>query len=87
MNKLDKQTINFIHDTVHGYLNGCYDDEYSPMTMDDWKQYVWQTIEYEKDLIVNGEERKHLHFAGKEKFYRLTEEFLKTCDEAQPYII
>lgn len=84
---LEGQIKGFIADTVEGYLNGCYDCGYEPMTRDEWKKYVWDTIEYEKDIVVNGVERNHFKFYGKEKFMNLVDLYLDNYEDVKPYII
>jgi hypothetical protein len=84
--KLENQVKYFIASTVEGYLNGCYDCDYEPMTRQEWIDYVWQTIEYEKDIIVNGVERKHLYYYGKENTVKLINKYLDNYECVQPYI-
>ena len=84
--KLEDQVKYFIASTVEGYLNGCYDAGYEAMTKREWIDYVWKTIEYEKDITVNGVERKHLWFYGKSKTEELTTLFIENYKYVKPYI-
>lgn len=86
-NKLEEQAKGFIADTVEGYLNGCYDCGYEPMTRESWEQYVWQTIEYEKQMYINDQETNHLKFLGKKKFMELVNFYLDNYEDVKPYII
>lgn len=85
--KLERQAKEYIRSTVEGYLNGCYDDDYEPMTEQDWIEYVWNAIEYEKGYYTNGEESSHLYFIGKDKFIEMTRKYIRTYKDVQPYII
>lgn len=85
--KLEEQVKGFIADTVEGYLNGVYDCGYEPMTREDWKEYVWKTIQYEKDTITNDVEVNHFKFYGKEKFMKLVDYYLDNYEDVKPYII
>ena len=86
--KLEEQTKYFIASTVEGYLNGCYDcpEDYKPMTIQEWIDYVWSNLEYEKNIRVNGNERKHLNFIGKEKFIDLVKFYLNNYADVKQYI-
>lgn len=84
--RLEHQVKYFIASTVEGYLNGCYDCDYEPMTRQEWIDYVWNTIDYEKDIIVNGVERKHLYYYGKENTVKLINTYLDNYEDVQPYI-
>ena len=85
--KLERQAKEFIKGTVYGYLNGCYDDDYEPMTEQDWIEYVWNTIEYEKGFYTNGVEPTHFYFVGKDRFIEMTRDFIRKNKDVQPYLI
>ncbi len=84
--KLEEQVKFYIAGTIEGYLNGCYDDNYEPMTREEWFDYVWKCIELDKDVIVNGNESKHLTFYGKDKTRKLVETYLDNYADVQEYI-
>ena len=81
---LEKQVKYYIASTVEGYLNGCYDDNYEPMTREDWIKYVWDSIEYE--IQTNGIEPSHLYFYGKKKIEKLINVYLDNYEDVQEYI-
>lgn len=85
-NKLENQVKYYIAITVEGYLNGCYDDNYESMTKEDWKDYIWNCIEYDKGVYINGNESSHLYFYGKEKTMKLIETYLNNYPDVQNYI-
>lgn len=88
MRILEKQVIDFIADTFWGYVNGIEDcgvEDYPLMTKEGYKKYIWKTLEYEKNIVINGVERKHLYFIGKDKFFKLVDKFLNRKD-LQDYI-
>lgn len=84
----EQQARDFIAETFYSYVNGiedCGTTDYPLLTKEQYKDYIWQTLEYEKDLIVNGVERKHIYFVGKERFNELVNEFLNN-EENKEYI-
>lgn len=85
-NKLRQQVRDYIKSTVEGYLNGCYDGGYEPMTKEEWLEYVWKSLIMDRDAIVNGEEFEHLFFFGKENFLKEVERYLETYDDVKEWI-
>lgn len=83
---LEKQVKYYIATTIEGYLNGCYDDNYQPMTREEWVEYVWTCIEYDKGVLINGRESSHLYFFGKEKTEKLVNVYLDNYADVQEYI-
>lgn len=89
MTNLEKQAKEFIHETFWGYANGiidCGTEDYPLMTKDEYKDYIWKTLDYEKNIVVNGVERKHIYFIGKTKFMTMVDEFLQE-EDCQEYIV
>lgn len=84
--KIDEQVKFYIASTIEGYLNGCYDDDYEPMTREEWFAYVWESIELDRGTIVNGNESSHLYFYGKDKIKRLVDTYLDNYADVQEYI-
>ena len=85
--EFERQVDEFIQDAVYGYVVGIEDDDYEPMTETDWVEYVWTVFKMEQDMIVNGLERKHLKFYGKDAFDAKVRKFLKTDAYVKPYVI
>ena len=88
MRNLENQAKEFISDAFWGYANGIEDcgiEDYPLLTKEEYKDYIWKTLEYEKNIIVNGVERKHIYFLGKMNFLKLVDEFLDN-EDCQEYI-
>jgi hypothetical protein len=85
----EKQVKYYIASTIEGYLNGCYDDNYAPMTKAEYIAYVWDCLKMDANsgIIVNGNESKHLMFAGREEIEKLTAFFVDNYEDVQKYLI
>jgi len=83
--KLQDQLKEYIQMTVYSYLNGCEDDNYEPLTEDDWVEYVLSNLEHDKDIMINGQEFKHLYFCGKDKIAAATRKFVQADEWAQQW--
>ena len=86
--KLERQAQNYIEDTVEGYLNGIRDCGYEAMTRQDWLEYVIDSLnmDIEENMMVNGEEYRHLRFFGKKRFTEMAMGYIDTYADIQPYI-
>lgn len=82
-----EEVRSYIADTVEGYLNGCRDCGYEPMTEQEWIEYVEESLRLDQDMIVNGAEFKHLKFFGKEKFRAEVKKYLSEYPDVQEWII
>lgn len=80
-----QQLHDYIEMTVYGYLNGCVDAGYEPMTEDGWVEYVWTCLAMDKDTMVNGQEFKHLYFCGREKIEAETRKFVRADEWAREW--
>ena len=90
MNKrLKNQVLEYIASTIEGYLNGCYDDNYDPMTKEQYIDYVIEGLRMDvaAGMIVNGEEFKHLYFYGLDKIKALTADYIDNYDDIKPYLL
>lgn len=85
--KLEEQVKYYIASTVEGYLNGCYDDNYEPMSRSDWFEYVWTCIDFDKGQLINGNESSHLYFLGKDKIRKLVNTYLDNYEDMQEFIV
>lgn len=86
-NKIEEQAKYFIASSIESYLNGCYDCGYEPMTREDYKEYVWNDLKISQDMMVNGNEFKHLKFFGKEKMMKLIDVYLDNYEDVKSYLI
>ena len=86
-NKLEEQVKYFIASEIEAGLNVYYDEPNTePMTKDEWKEYVWNTIELLKGMSMNGNEYTHLKFYGKNKIMNLIDTYLDNYEDVQKYI-
>lgn len=85
--KIEEQVKFFIASEIEAGLN-CYYDESNtePMTKQEWKEYVWNTIELLKGKKMNGNEYTHLKFYGKDNVMRLIDIYLDNYADIQYYI-
>lgn len=90
--KLEDQVKHFIAVETEGYLNGIHDcglEEYCPMTREGWIEYIKTglTLAINENLMINGQEFKHLRFYGNDKIEKLIETFIDNYSAIQPFII
>ena len=85
--RLEEQVKFFIASEIEAGLNCYYDNTTEePMTKEDWKNYVWNSIELLKGMEINGNEYTHLRFFSKEKMFKLIDEYLENYQDIQKYI-
>lgn len=85
--RIEEQVKFFIASEVEAGLNCYYDgNNDKPMTKDEWKDYVWASIELLKNTMVNGNEFNHLKFYGKENFLKLVDIYLENYEDVKKYI-
>lgn len=85
-NVMRMQVREFIQNTIYGYLNGCEDAGYEPMTEQGYIDYVFTTLELEKDIVVNGLEARHLRFYGKENITAEIKRFIHTDEWVKQWL-
>ena len=86
--KIEKQVSDYIFGAAWGYVNGIVDDGYEKLTEDQWVDYIMKSREYDvqHNLIVNGEESRHLRFYGNDNFIAKIRHFLAHDKAIQKYI-
>lgn len=84
--KAEEQAKYFVASSIESYLNGCYNDEYEPMTKDEYKEYVWKDLMMLQDTMINGNEFKHLKFFGKEQMMKLVDTYLDNYEDVKAYL-
>ena len=92
MNKKDarrEKVQEYIESTIEGYLNGCYDDDYPPMTKDQYIDYVIESLrmDAESGIRVNGDEFKNLYFYGIERIKKMIADYIDTYEGIKPWLI
>ena len=85
----DKVKFN-IAQQCEGYLNGCRDCGYEPMTKQEWTEYIYKGMqdefETEDGCYIGKQAGRQLHFYGKQKTIALIEEYLTKYEDVQEYI-
>lgn len=85
----DKVKFN-IASQCEGYLNGCRDCGYEPLTKEEWKNYIYNGMQDEFETsdgcYVGKQAGRQLHFYGKKNTMKLIEEYLEKYEDIQDYI-
>lgn len=85
----DKVKFN-IASQCEGYLNGCHDCGYEPMTKKEWSEYIYKGMQDEfevEDGCYTGKQAgRQLHFFGKKKTLELIDVYLDNYEGVQEFI-